>query len=203
MAYLEVNIGPMFSGKSTHLIHSVHRFMDVHKNSHDKSLKVVFINWYLDDRDTKKVYKSNITTHSSCKKELNAEIVNLKAMFLSEINWNDFDIIAIDECQFYLDLVEEVKKMLAKEKRIYLSGLIGDKDRNVFGTLVYLLPEANNINFHKAVCKKCFIETGGDESASLASFTCLNENSDNVPRYKIGGEDLYRASCRKHLNLKE
>ena len=61
-SYLEITFGPMFSGKTTNLIHKIHTYLDIHSFK-GKEKKGLIINYSEDNRDLNKC--GNLTTHSS------------------------------------------------------------------------------------------------------------------------------------------
>ena len=108
----------------------------------------------------------------------------------------DYDIILIDEIQFYPDAHIFCDKWANEGKIIEASGLNGDYRRKPFEQISLLIPLCDNIKHLVAVDKK----DGND-----APFTC--RLSDDNQQTLIGGNDIYQAMNRNnytiHTNLKK
>jgi len=92
---IEMIIGPMFAGKSTELLRRVRRLEIAGK-------KCLHIKYVADTR-----YDADcITTHD------NNKIKALAVKELSEIGdkWQEYEVIAVDEGQFFLDVVPFCEK---------------------------------------------------------------------------------------------
>lgn len=95
-----------------------------------------------------------------------------------------FQVICIDEGQFYPDLVEFCEQLANVGKHVIIAGLSGDYKREMFTTIANLLPKCEQVDFLDAVCK-----CGKD-----APFTYRTIVSDE--QKIIGGSDMYKAHCR-------
>ena len=100
---IEIILGCMFSGKSTELMRRCSRDEVIGKN-------VLYINHSFDTRTG-----DFIQTHSSYRK--NALKISLLSL-IPEKDFNDADVIGIDEAQFFPDLYEFVLKCEEKNKNI-------------------------------------------------------------------------------------
>ena len=187
--FLEITFGPMFSGKTTDLIQKVHQYLDI--NEAKGILKTaLIINSSLDKRD---INKYNIlTSHSSVKKELKDSIECITTNLLREVDPNDFDYIAIDESQFFKDLVPVVKDWLQLGKKIHCVGLIADVNKKRFGDLLDLIPEASKINQLKAYCILC------KDHLQNAPFTKLKKSTGEKSVVFVGEKDYYIPVCHEH-----
>lgn len=135
--YLELIVGPMFSGKTTYLVDVYKKFNDTH------NIKVV--NYSLDTRyDTK-----NLSTHDK---------VMIPCTFMSDLDSNLDDlltsqIILINEGQFFPDIKKTVLDLVEKHnKTVYVCGLDGDFKRNKFGDLLDLIPYCDKITKLSSKC---------------------------------------------------
>jgi len=176
---LELYIGPMFASKSTELIRIANRYKSIGK-------KILAINHIYNNR-----YSShNITTHD--KNVLNNCYVLENLIDIFDIKeYNDADIIIIEELQFYNDAYFVICNILDNSNKIIIcAGLDGDYKRNPFGDVVKLIPHAEKVKKLSALCKYC-----GDK----ASFTKLKEREDNMRNsILVGAEQEYESVCRKH-----
>lgn len=170
---IELIIGPMFSGKTTELIRRVERLSYGKKN-------IISINHQSDIRYN----SSNITSHNG------SSIDALSCLHLMPIisKFDDFDVIAIDEGQFFDDIVEFSEMMANQGKLVIVAALDGDFKQEPFGQIPQLIPHAEKIDKLTAVCIKC----GQD-----APFTTRVSHCDNV--IKVGGPEMYQSVCRSCL----
>ncbi|VDK53572.1 unnamed protein product [Anisakis simplex] len=96
-------------------------------------------------------------------------------------------VIAIDEGQFFPDIVECCEKLANMGKIVIVAALDGDYNRKEFDNHVLeLCPLAEKVCKLRAVCTKC----GGD-----APFT--KRLSDDTEQEVIGGLEKYQAMCRR------
>ena len=191
-SYLEITFGPMFSGKTTNLIHKIHTYLDIHSFKGKKKTGLI-INYSKDNRDIQKC--GNLTTHSSSKKEINPNIKFLSVTGLNHLNikeLRDVDYIAIDEAQFYPDLQSFVGKLLEMKKHVHVSGLVADSDKRKFGNIIDLIPLADNVEQLKAYCVDC------KDHYQNAPFTkCCSTKDSQV---LIGAQDKYKPVCGFHYS---
>jgi thymidine kinase len=172
---LEMIIGPMFSGKSTELIREIRLAKVIEK-------KVLVIKPLLDDR-----YENNkIISHSFESEECNT------IDFLYKLNDQviKYDLIVIDEGQFFPDLKEAVIKWVEEyNKEVLVGGLDGDFKRQPIGKILDLIPYADKCKKISSMCKLC-----NDGTKAIFS----HRTSDNNEQVQIGGSESYAPLCRKH-----
>lgn len=167
---IELILGPMFSGKTTTLLTRYRRYMIAGK-------KVLLVKNEKDSRyGTKK-----ITTHDN---------ISMEAICCSKLGEIDdkvskYQVICIDEIQFYPDAVKYVDKWANQGLIVEASGLNGTFNRKPFEVISNLLPIVENVTFLTAICKK----TGMDAVFS-------KRLSSDTSEILIGGEDLYQATSR-------
>src|SRR6056297_2952837 len=101
--YLKIYIGPMFSRKSTKISAELTTFADLGQ-------KCLFVNHCLDDRKESGSTTDDgwITLHSSSYFRLSGTIDRVKTEQLSDLDVDSYDVIAVDECQFFPDLLKTV-----------------------------------------------------------------------------------------------
>lgn len=171
---IELIIGSMYSGKTTELIRRVRRFESIGK-------RVLVFNHALDTR-----YGEDVHTHYGD---------STKAIKLHKLSSFDkcfdrftrkIDVVAIDESQFFPDLVDSVLRMVHHHKlHVIVVGLNGDYTQSLFGDLYKLLPHADDIQFCRAYCNQC-------NDGTLASFTKRIAGGDE--QVEVGSK--YVAVCR-------
>jgi len=174
---LELIIGPMFSGKSSELIKKIRLAKIINK-------KVLVIKPIIDIR-----YKDNkIVTHSFEQEECYSveKLMNIDNIV------SDYDVIIVDEGQFFSDLKEYVLKWVDKDnKKVIVGGLDGGHKRNKIGEILDLIPFSDSCIKINSLCKECNDGTPG-------IFTFRTNNSDE--QVQIGGSESYMPLCRKHYN---
>jgi thymidine kinase len=95
----------------------------------------------------------------------------------------------IEEGQFFTDLYKYVI-LWCQTKRVYIAGLNGDANKQLFGDIHTLIPHADEIIFMKALCKTC-----NDGTPAIFSKKMITNNN----LIEVGGSELYSAVCRKHF----
>jgi thymidine kinase len=172
---LELILGPMFSGKSTELIRKIRLAKIINK-------KVLVIKPLLDQR-----YNNNkIVSHSFDSEDCNT------VEFLYSLNESikHYDVIIIDEGQFFADLKETVIKWVDEfYKEVIIGGLDGDFKREPIGKILELIPYADKCKKISSLCKIC-----NDGTKGLFSYR-ITENENQV---QIGGVESYIPLCRNH-----
>lgn len=178
---LTLYIGPMFSGKTSKLLHDLETYSSM-------NLKVLYINSIIDTRSENKY-----STHK--KIYINdSNIVFIKTDCLSSVNVKNFDIIGVDEAGFFDDLVENIIMWVEMfNKIVIVSGLDGDYKRNLFGHVLELIPYSDKVIKFTAFCTKCMRNNILTE-APFTSRKCLNDKT-----VLVGGADKYESLCRSHF----
>lgn len=179
ISYLELVVGPMFSGKTLFLINKFNEL-----NSKGKS--VLVINHSLDKRYTNS--NCNIVAHNG--ESIPITIITDKLLYIEEERLNNYDNILINEGQLFEDLIDFTKKNLLKNKNIYISGLDGDFKQNKFGYILDLIPICDNITKLKSYCKLCKNDTNKN---AIFSHRIIN----NLDQTLIGSYESYIPICRK------
>lgn len=190
---------PMFAGKSSYLIQKLTRFADT-------GCKVLYINHSIDVRDTKGG-DNMVSTHSSQFKHLSDRVDVIKSNKLADIDVSGYDVVGIDESQFFDDLLSVIEWVDKKHIYVFCAGLIGDFNRNKFGKMLDLEPFADESISLRAKCKKCLQELSHDGRIQIrhnmipdAPFTGkISRNTDDESNIiDVGGEDKYIPLCRFH-----
>ena len=178
---LDLVIGPMYSGKSTELIRRLTIFSEM-------KLKVLYVNSCIDDRSD-----NDFSTHSPLLKSL-GNITSIKVNKLSELSdkIDDYDIIGIDEAQFFENLEKFVVNLVEnKNKKVIIAGLSSDYKRENFGDIMPLVRYCDNITKLNPFCKMC-IENHNIIKPAL--FTKRITESDEI--IVVGSKEIYIPTCR-------
>jgi len=162
-------IGPMFSGKTTELLRRLNRDRIAGK-------KVILIRNNIDKRE--------ILTHDNLSF---GQIKVIITKILSEIDVSGYDVIGIDEGQFFDDLMT-ANIWANLGKNIMIAGLDATSEQKPFGKILNIIPFCEEVLKLNAVCHKC-----GSYNASFTYFKGNNKRSDVL----IGSENEYEARCRK------
>jgi len=173
-AYLEIIVGPMFSGKTSKLT-------EIYKQCMFCSIPVAVINYALDTR----YHDTMLSTHDKhmipC-----IQTMSLAPMWESNTQVRGADVILINEGQFFDDLYPAVESMLKAGKKIYISGLDGDFQRKKFGQILDLIPLCDKVTKLTSLCSICKTGEPGIFSMRLTSET----------QQTLIGSDNYAPVCR-------
>jgi len=190
---LHLRFGPMTSGKTTWLNEQLGKYSE----SGMKCLKVI------SSKDTRGDTKGS--THNKSYSGLD-EVITVRRVETLEIvaTFADaFDVIGVDEAQFFPDLYDIVKFWVEAgefSKHVLVVGLDGDFERKPFGDIFQLIPLADSVEKINAVCTLCTKKYKGSYYSNPlnleAPFTMRTiENKEQV---LIGGSEKYKACCRYH-----
>ena len=100
---------------------------------------------------------------------------------------DSYQVILINEGQFFHGLVPFVKEQLSQKKQIYIAGLDGDFQRNVFGDLLQLIPLCDKVEKLASLCGICKNGNPGIFSKRI---------SREMTQMVVGGSDKYIPVCR-------
>jgi thymidine kinase len=184
--YLELIIGPMFSGKTSHLIYLSKLYKIANKS-------VCVINYHEDKRYS----ETKLSNHDNVSVEC-IFTETLESLDIQKIS-STYDVILINEGQFFKDLYETTIAFVEKHNKIvYISGLDGTFKREPFknNAILQLIPLCDNVVKKHAICKRCRDGTNAIFSHRI---------TDNKDEKIIGGYDQYLPVCRKcylELNIK-
>jgi thymidine kinase len=178
--YLELILGPMFSGKTTQII-------QIHNNYSYIGKKVVVINFSED----KRYHDTMLSTHDRkmipciLSDDLVDNWSNTLNPHYSEMN--EADVILINEGQFFKGLKEVVIDMIEKQgKIVYICGLDGDFKRQKFGELLDLIPYCDKVTKLTSLCSVC-------RNGKKGLFSCrVTKETAQV----VIGSDNYKPLCR-------
>lgn len=172
-AYLELIVGPMFSGKTSKLL-------DIYKQCKFCSIPCVIINHSSDTRYHETMLSSHDHVLAPCIMLSKLEdCLAIKAV-------KDAQVILINEGQFYPDLYNNVLIMLNHDKKVYICGLDGDFERKKFGQILDLIPMCDKVSKIRSLCGIC-------RNSTKAIFSMrLTDEKDQT----IVGTENYSPVCR-------
>jgi thymidine kinase len=194
-ARLEVIVGPMFSGKTERLISRLHRAqyakkrVRIIKPAHDTRTQ-----GYIASRAVNPDGTTEVTD------QLSAVMVHDEADFWKIINTNKFDVLAVDEAQFFpldtpmkdsLGWFGRAIRQLLRDRcetglRIIVAGLDMDFAEEPFGPIPGLLAIADSVEKLTGVCMVC----GSD--AGYISYRMISDDRQLV----VGDAGEYQVRCR-------
>uniref|UniRef100_A0A7S0BMC5 Thymidine kinase n=1 Tax=Rhodosorus marinus TaxID=101924 RepID=A0A7S0BMC5_9RHOD len=176
---MELIIGPMFAGKTTELLRRS-------EQRRSAGQRVLLVKSSVDTRYS----RVEIVSHDQ-KREPCYSMKELSPL-LSEAIVSDYDVAAIDEAQFFPDLLSFCLEWVDRQKKtVLVAGLDADCERRKFGEVVDLAPHADRITKLSARCGIC---------GEPACFT-KRKISLTKEQVLIGGSDLYMAACREHYDM--
>lgn len=177
--YLELILGPMWSGKTSMLLNYYRQFCFC-------KLNVCVINFKADDRYSETMLSTHDKQMIPCIMGFSME--EILKVHENAAKINESDVILINEGQFFHDIVEFTTRMVEEQhKKVYICGLDGDFKREKIGKLLDLVPICDKVTKLRALCGKC-------KDGTHAPFSFRNTNS--TEQVLIGADDIYIPLCR-------
>lgn len=168
----------MVSGKTTELT----RRLNILKHM---GLRVLYVNSIKDTRSEK-----SFSTHNPILQDIPYE--GIKVLSLSEVKVENYDVIGVDESQFFENLKNIILDWVDNQKKIVIvAGLNGDYKREPFGEINNLVPHAEVIIKLSSFCKMCKDSGNGIHQGN---FTKRIVKGDE--QILIGGSESYVPVCR-------
>lgn len=172
--YLNLIIGPMFSGKTTRLI-------QLYRTYKYSGIPCLVINYKGDTR----YHDSMLSTHDK------TQIKCLNILRLKDVTddlLSNVQVVLINEGQFFSDLEEIVLDWVeSKNKIVHIAALDNTFQRKPWKCIINLIGFADNIEKKKAICYTC-----KNNIEALFTFRTTKEEEDIVI-----GSDNYVSLCRK------
>lgn len=198
--YLELRIGPMFAGKTTD---ATFRATCHSENGNT----VLYIGHSSDCRETKGGMDGKFTSHNPSNVFITEKVKTTQASRLSEVDVSSFDVIIVDEGQFFPDLKDTVLNWVnVMSKHVIVYGLDSDKEQEPIGQIIDLISKADHYEKLMACCRMCIddlLATGykGSIPDFPAPFTTVVPGNCVKDQIQVGGAETYIAVCRKHLGV--
>lgn len=208
MAPIEIETGPMFSGKTSELLTQAERLIVAEDI---QGIDFLVFNHASDTRYGEHVIASHgknslMAIPAQSSKDIFDQIFTLEndIVFLNQ-NRDKLTAIFIDEAQFFDDGLAEVLiyidrfyfDNLHKRINIFCAGLDMDFRGEPFGPMPKLLAVANKVNKFTAVCKEC--AKGTPRNAQYTQRLINGKPADfHDPIVLVGAKESYTARCQEH-----
>ena len=168
--WIEVICGSMFSGKTEELIRRI-------KRAEIANQKIKVFKPVIDSRS-----KNFIESHDESK----LKCIEVKSSNEILKNIDNCDVVAIDEAQFFDDLIVPVCNKIANNGiRVIIAGLDMDYLGNPFGPMPNLMAISEYVTKVHAVCK---------QSGNIANYSFRKNNKKDI--VVIGEKDKYEPLSR-------
>lgn len=172
---LHLTIGPMFSGKTSALIHKAQSFAHA---------KISFVIFSPSKSNRHEHPDDNISSHSTLKhRAIYRDLLtgwNLDAL----ANPKKINVVLIDEAQFFPDLKGCTQQMLEAGLAVWVYALNGDINLNIFPEIATLIPLASSVITLTSMC-----QCGKPAVAHRKTKGDPNQVVD------VGGPEKYRVMC--------
>ena len=169
--WIEVICGGMFSGKTEELLRRIRR-------AKIANLSTIIFKPHIDTR----YRKNKIVSHNNNSMD---SVIIKKTEDLFDIG-NKYDVVGIDEAQFFDSELTDVCKKLAKNNnRVIVAGLDNDYRGLPFGPMPNIMCESDYLDKLSAICIKC-----GNPAS------CTQRITKQIEQVVIGETDIYEARCR-------
>ena len=173
MGWIEVIVGPMFSGKSEELIRRLRR-------AEYGKQRVQIFKPVIDQRYS----KNGIVSHSGL--EIASELISTGSEILDRVAPRT-EVVGIDEAQFLGDSILDACSRLADlGKRVIVTGLDTDFMGRPFEPMPRLLAVAEEITKLLAICMRC-----GNPAVHTQRLVASEE------LIVVGATGMYEARCRR------
>lgn len=176
--FIEVITGCMFAGKSEELIRRIKTLEYAHK-------RIAIFKPAIDKRYS----DAYIVSHNG--KRVKSFVIS-KAEEIYAYMQEDYDVVAIDEVQFFDEEIVKICNELANQgKRVIVAGLDMDFRGEPFKVMPALLATAEFVTKLTAVCMKC--GAPATRSQRLIDGKPANANDKII---QVGAKEAYEARCR-------
>ena len=169
--YLKVILGPMFAGKTTNIINEYNKYTAM-------DYKCIAINHMIDTR-----YGVNVVSNHN---QIKIPSINSSSLYNVKMEISQYKVLFINEGQFFDDLYDFVNEMLELDKIVFVCGLDGDFQRKKFGSILDIIPLADEVTKVNGICHNC------KKRKSLFTHRIIKGGGQVV----VGNENLYMALCR-------
>eukprot|EP00271_Cylindrocystis_brebissonii_P021843 TRINITY_DN8071_c1_g2_i7.p1 TRINITY_DN8071_c1_g2~~TRINITY_DN8071_c1_g2_i7.p1 ORF type:complete len:512 (-),score=47.11 TRINITY_DN8071_c1_g2_i7:379-1914(-) len=179
-------MGPMFAGKTTELLLRL-------EGERKSNRRVEVVKSSIDTRYS----LTQVVSHDGLRMDCDAvaAMAELHARLLPGGEWEEVDVIGIDEAQFLSGLVRFCEVAADKYgKTVVVAGLDGDFRRRKFGEILDLVPLADSVSKLSSKCRVIGPQGEPCGQAGLFTFRMTSENATEL----VGGAEVYTCYCRAH-----
>jgi len=179
---VEVIAGPMFAGKTEELLRRVRRAAIAGQ-------RVVVFSHSLDTR----AGGDRIASHAGL--DAPSRVVGSAEEIATVVGAEEYDIVAIDEAQFFgPSLYDVVRELAARGLHVIVAGLDVTFLGQPFEPIPSLMVGAERVDKLTAVCSVC-----GADAIFHARKTAGGGRNVNAVTENVGGVETYQALCRRHF----
>ena len=197
MGKLTVILGCMFAQKTTELLRYIRRYKSIGKS-------VLVVNSHRDVR-----YGTGQVISHDKENAVEAQIAECLAVLDEEVRSGVYDMVAIDEGQFFPDLFDYVSRWADEcPVHVVVAGLDGTFQREPFGHMLCLIPHAEEVLRLSALCVQCADGTKAIYSKRVMKQEQVGrdvhitvEKTETV--IQVGSAESYQPVCRRHYLEKE
>lgn len=172
---IKLYVGCMYAGKSDNVIRELKKW-----KPHPANVRCIMLKPAEDIRYS----DTHVCTHDGVRYP--AKSVATLAEIEDDLVQN-YDVIGIDEGQFFPDLAEVVVRLAdVHQKKVYVAALDTTWEREPWPQVVKLCPQATSVHKVHAICQRC--------GSSHGIFT--QRTSGGTQLVEIGASNSYISVCR-------
>ncbi|KPU27412.1 thymidine kinase [Caloranaerobacter sp. TR13] len=178
--WIEVVVGPMYSGKSEELIRRLRRAQIARQ-------KIQVFKPSIDDR-----YSVNEVVSHNGEKIKAIPVKNSDEIY--KLLSDDTEVVGVDEVQFFDDgIIDLCRRLADKGLRVIVAGLDMDFRGEPFGPTPNIMAIAEFVDKLTAVCVICGHPANRTQRLINGEPACYDE-----PTILVGAKESYEARCRLH-----
>lgn len=178
--YLTLYMGPMGASKTTKAVEECVRVSVLGKT-------VLYVNNSIDKRVLEGGVEGVFTSHNSSLRYLSDKVDTVSCSALGDIDFSKYDVVVIDEGQFFRDLVQTVSKLIQQRKTVSIYALSATSEMEKFGSVCDLIPMADRFKQLRAKCVTC------SKSGCMVPAPFTHCKKDTV--VQVGGMNMYTPMC--------
>lgn len=179
--------GCMGAGKTSRLMGELSTMADAHPR-----LRVAYVTFPKSNNRESQSHDSIVSSHSSQFTKLSKKVKPFATKNLEELDVSQFDVIGVDEAQFYdKDMVDVVRHwVLTEKKRVIVAGLDGYSNMQPFGHAKELICISAKVLKLSAFCEHCT-----QNGLMKEAYFTYKKAGDKEQQEEVGGLDLYVPVC--------
>ena len=170
----------MFSGKSSELLRRLKRFESI-------DVSTLLVTSHLDTR--------SYGTHDGVK--VISKPLRKLCDLIGTPEYENARVIAVDEAQFFTDLLEFVKRTERSDKTFIIAGLDADSNREPFGQILLCIPLCDDVVKLKALDARDGSPAVFSRKKNTGGSGGSGGSGESTDQIQIGGAEAYEAVSRK------